>query len=98
MWRAIASAEEFGTWFRMAIDGEFVEGVAVYGRVLHPGYEHIRVDMQVERVQPERYFAWRLHHRPRARGRRQGGYDARRMAASTWPLTSIGRNMSPGYR
>ena len=64
VWRAIASAEEFGSWFRMAIDGEFVEGATVYGKVLHPGYEHIRVDMQVERMQPERYFAYRWHPYP----------------------------------
>jgi uncharacterized protein YndB with AHSA1/START domain len=64
VWRAIASAEEFGTWFRMAIDGEFAEGATVYGTPLYPGYEHIRVDMQVERVQPERYFAYRWHPYP----------------------------------
>jgi uncharacterized protein YndB with AHSA1/START domain len=64
VWRAIASAEEFGSWFRMAIDGEFVEGATVRGKVLYPGYEHIRVDMQVERVEPERYFAYRWHPYP----------------------------------
>ena len=28
VWRAITSAHEFGTWFRMSVEGEFVEGHA----------------------------------------------------------------------
>lgn len=64
VWRAIASAEEFGTWFRMAIDGEFVEGGTVKGRPLHPGFDHMLVDLQVERMQPEQYFAYRWHPYP----------------------------------
>lgn len=64
VWRAIATAEEFGTWFRMNLDGEFVEGGTVRGRVTYPGYEHIQVEMQIERVEPERYFAYRWHPYP----------------------------------
>lgn len=61
VWRAIANAQEFGQWFRMEIDGEFVEGAAVRGRITHPGYEHVTVEMWVERIQPERYFSYRWH-------------------------------------
>jgi uncharacterized protein YndB with AHSA1/START domain len=61
VWRAIASAEEFGSWFRMKLDGAFVQGATMRGRITHPGYEHLTVEMQVERIEPERYFSYRWH-------------------------------------
>jgi uncharacterized protein YndB with AHSA1/START domain len=61
VWRAIANADEFGTWFRMNLDGEFAEGETIFGRITHAGYEHVKVEMKVERIEPERYFAYRWH-------------------------------------
>ena len=61
VWRAITDAEEFGTWFRMKLDGEFAEGATIRGRITHPGYEHVTVEMLVERIEPERYFSYRWH-------------------------------------
>jgi uncharacterized protein YndB with AHSA1/START domain len=61
VWRAISNAEEFGTWFRMNIDGAFAEGATVRGRLTIPGYEHGTVEMLVERIEPERYFSYRWH-------------------------------------
>ena len=61
VWRAIADAEQFGEWFRMKFDGPFVEGQTVRGRVLSPGYEHMTGDLQIVRVEPEHYFAYRWH-------------------------------------
>ncbi len=64
VWRAITTAEEFGTWFRANLDGAFAEGATVRGRVTHPGYEHVTLEMQIERIEPERYFAYRWHPNP----------------------------------
>jgi uncharacterized protein YndB with AHSA1/START domain len=61
VWRAIANAEEFGTWFRMNLEGAFAEGATVRGRITHPGYEHVTLDLRVERIEPERYFSYRWH-------------------------------------
>jgi uncharacterized protein YndB with AHSA1/START domain len=61
VWRAIANAGEFGTWFRMNLEGEFAEGATIRGRITHPGYEHVTLDMRVERIEPERYFSYRWH-------------------------------------
>jgi len=62
VWRAITTAAEFGTWFRMNLDGEFAEGATLRGRVTHPGYEHAcPVEMLIEQIQPERYFSYRWH-------------------------------------
>jgi uncharacterized protein YndB with AHSA1/START domain len=61
VWRAISTAKEFGAWFRVNLEGEFVEGGMVRGRITHPGFEHVTVEMLVERVEPERYFSYRWH-------------------------------------
>jgi uncharacterized protein YndB with AHSA1/START domain len=61
VWRAIATAEEFGAWFRMNLEGEFAEGATIRGRVTHPGFEHVTLEMRVERIDPERYFSYRWH-------------------------------------
>jgi uncharacterized protein YndB with AHSA1/START domain len=61
VWRAIADAEEFGQWFRVKLDAPFAEGVTVRGRITYPGYEHLHFEMQIERIELERLFAYRLH-------------------------------------
>jgi len=64
VWRAITTAQQFGEWFRVKLDGAFVEGATVRGRITHPGYEHLTVDMLVERIEPERHFSYRWHPYP----------------------------------
>jgi uncharacterized protein YndB with AHSA1/START domain len=62
VWRAIATAEEFGAWFRVKLEsGAFAEGATVRGKITHPGYEHVTMEILVERIEPERYFAFRWH-------------------------------------
>src|SRR6266496_4918776 len=65
VWRAISDAKEFGTWFRITLDGAFAAGRTVRGRVAIPGHEHLKVGMQVERIEPERYFSYRWHPYPK---------------------------------
>jgi len=45
VWRAISDAKEFGTWFRMKLDGAFAAGRTVRAKVAIPGYEHMKVEM-----------------------------------------------------
>jgi uncharacterized protein YndB with AHSA1/START domain len=61
VWRALSTAEEFGTWFKVNLDGAFAEGATIYGNITHPGYEHVRMEIQVEHIEPERYFSYRWH-------------------------------------
>jgi uncharacterized protein YndB with AHSA1/START domain len=61
VWRAITQAEEFGAWFGVKLEGAFAEGVTVRGRITYPGYEHLTMEMLVERVEPERLFSYRWH-------------------------------------
>jgi uncharacterized protein YndB with AHSA1/START domain len=61
VWRALTDADEFGSWFRMKLEGAFVVGKTVKGRITHPGYEHVVVEMTVERKEPEQLFSYRWH-------------------------------------
>ena len=61
VWRAIADAGEFGTWFGVRFEGSFREGAALRGQITYPGYEHVTMEVIVERIEPERYFAYRWH-------------------------------------
>lgn len=64
VWKALSDAQEFGTWFGMKLEGPFVPGQPVFGRITHPGYEHIRLEMKVEQMEAETLFAYRWHPYP----------------------------------
>jgi uncharacterized protein YndB with AHSA1/START domain len=61
VWRALTNAQEFGRWFRVELDGGFIEGSVVRGKITYPGYEHLKWEACVERLEPEKYFAYRWH-------------------------------------
>jgi len=61
VWRALTNAGEFGTWFRVALEGEFAPGARVQGRFTIPDYEHVTMNATVERMEPERLFSFRWH-------------------------------------
>jgi uncharacterized protein YndB with AHSA1/START domain len=62
VWRAIADAEEFGRWFGCRFAGSFAPGARVPGEIVDPpGYEHLRWEIVVERMEPERLFSFRWH-------------------------------------
>jgi uncharacterized protein YndB with AHSA1/START domain len=61
VWRALTNAQEFGTWFRVKFDGAFVVGKRITGQVTHPGYEHVKFEALIERMDAERFFSYRWH-------------------------------------
>lgn len=61
VWRAISDSEEFGTWFRMKLDGPFEPGRTVLGTLNVPGYEQVKLEMRIEVVDPESRFAYSWH-------------------------------------
>jgi len=61
VWRAITTAQEFGAWFGVKLDGAFAPGATLRGKITHPGYEHVTMEVVVVRIEPERYFAYRWH-------------------------------------
>jgi uncharacterized protein YndB with AHSA1/START domain len=61
VWQVVANYREFGKWFGIEFNGPFVTGARLQGQVTHPGYEHVRVEITVERVVPEKVLSWRWH-------------------------------------
>jgi uncharacterized protein YndB with AHSA1/START domain len=61
VWKAISDAQQFGRWFQVKLDGDFRAGAAVTGTITYPGYEGLRLEMVVERIEPERLFSYRWH-------------------------------------
>lgn len=61
VWRALTDHREFGQWFRVDLDGPFRPGALSTGRMTHPGSEGWPWRAVVERMEPERLFAFRWH-------------------------------------
>lgn len=61
VWRALTNADEFGTWFGVTIEGPFAVGKVAKGRITHPGYDHLTMEVTVERIEPEHRFSFRWH-------------------------------------
>jgi uncharacterized protein YndB with AHSA1/START domain len=72
VWQAISNAKQFGSWFGVELDGPFVTGTRVTGRVVpttmdaeiakaQKPYEGVPVALTVERIEPPRVFSYRWH-------------------------------------
>lgn len=61
VWRALTDAEEFGTWFGVKLAGPFAVGKTIKGKITIPDYEHVQMEVTVERIDPETLFSYRWH-------------------------------------
>ena len=61
VWRALTGYREFGEWFRLRIDGPFQPGKVSTGQVTYPGYEHLKWEAIVQKMEPERLFSFTWH-------------------------------------
>ena len=61
VWRALTDYKEFGAWFRVDLEGPFVPGKMTRGRILYPGYEHLVMEVEVQKVEPQRLFSFHWH-------------------------------------
>jgi uncharacterized protein YndB with AHSA1/START domain len=64
VWRALTDAGEFGAWFQARLNGVFTPGALVQGNVAIPDYEHLKIEMTIERMDPESLFSFRWHPYP----------------------------------
>ena len=64
VWRALTDFREFSEWFRVKLEGPFVPGQWTKGQITHPGYEHITMEVLVERMEAESLFSYRWHPYP----------------------------------
>jgi uncharacterized protein YndB with AHSA1/START domain len=62
VWRALANPAEFGAWFGVKMTGPIMAaGHHLSGNITYQGYEHLVMEIWIERVEPERYLSWRWH-------------------------------------
>jgi uncharacterized protein YndB with AHSA1/START domain len=61
VWRAISDAKQFGEWFKVRLHGEFTAGATISGTITYPGSEGLKLEMAIERIEPERRFSYRWH-------------------------------------
>ncbi len=70
VWHALADADTFGSWFGVKFDSvAFAPGQRAVGSITYPGYEYLKFDVEVERMEPPRLLSWRWHPAPMERGR-----------------------------
>jgi uncharacterized protein YndB with AHSA1/START domain len=61
VWRALTDHREFGEWFGVRIEAPFVAGQPSQGQITVPGYEHVRWQAVVQKMEPERLFSFTWH-------------------------------------
>ncbi len=61
VWRAITNHEEFGTWFRVKLDGPFAVDELSTGHITYPGYEHLKWEARVKQMEKPHLFAFTWH-------------------------------------
>ena len=64
VWRALTDYRQFGEWFRVNLEVPFVVGKRAYGQITYPGYEHIRMEVLVEAIEPMSRFVFTWHPYP----------------------------------
>jgi len=62
VWRALTDYRQFGEWFRVQLDGPFVPGQVSRGQITYPGYEHVKWEAVVQKMEHERLFSFTWPH------------------------------------
>jgi uncharacterized protein YndB with AHSA1/START domain len=61
VWQALTDYRQFGTWFRVDLDGPFVAGKVTRGRNTTCGYENFLMEFTVRKIEPQTFFAYTWH-------------------------------------
>jgi uncharacterized protein YndB with AHSA1/START domain len=61
VWRTLTDHREFGEWFRVNLEAPFVPGQVSRGHITYPGYEHLKWEATVRKMEPERLFSFTWH-------------------------------------
>jgi uncharacterized protein YndB with AHSA1/START domain len=62
VWRALTDYREFGEWFGVKLHDPFVPGQVSRGQITYPGYEHVKWQAVVQKMEPERLFSLTWPH------------------------------------
>lgn len=61
VWSALTDHEKFGEWFRVKLDGPFIPGQVSRGHITYPGYEYVKWEAVVQKMEPEHFFSYTWH-------------------------------------
>jgi uncharacterized protein YndB with AHSA1/START domain len=61
VWKALTDYQEFGTWFGVRLEGPFIPGQVARGQITYPGYQHLRWEAVVQKMEPERLLSFTWH-------------------------------------
>ena len=61
VWRALTNHEEFGQWFHVKLEGPFAPGKTARGAILYPGFEGLRWEAVVQKMEAETLFSFTWH-------------------------------------
>jgi uncharacterized protein YndB with AHSA1/START domain len=61
VWRAVTDSKEFGAWFQAVFTDPFRPNAKALGRITYPGKEHLTMEIEIEKMEPERLFSFRWH-------------------------------------
>jgi uncharacterized protein YndB with AHSA1/START domain len=61
VWRALTDVSQFNSWFGVSLATPFEPGAEVTGKIEIKSYEHVTMRIWIEKMEPERYFAFRWH-------------------------------------
>ena len=64
VWRALTDYREFSEWFGVKLENAFVPGQTSSGQITYPGYEHVRMEVEVQKMEPEDLFSYTWHPYP----------------------------------
>jgi|SRR5579871_6049815 len=62
VWRALTDHRQFGEWFRVNLEGPFLVGQVSRGQMTYPGYEHVKWEATIQKMEPERLFSFTWPH------------------------------------
>ena len=61
VWRALTDYQQFGAWFGVKLESPFMPGQISRGKITHPGYEHLSMEIAIQKIEPERLFSYEWH-------------------------------------
>jgi uncharacterized protein YndB with AHSA1/START domain len=61
VWRALTDYREFSEWFGVNLEGPFAPGQTSRGQMAITGYEHLKWEAVVQKMEPERLFSFTWH-------------------------------------
>jgi uncharacterized protein YndB with AHSA1/START domain len=61
VWRALTTAKDLSTWFKVTVEGDIALGAEVWMTSRYPGHEGTRFVVRITEMTPPRRFVWQWH-------------------------------------